>query len=153
MRRILAALLALLCIFAALPAGAAQALYGWTVLDDVPLFARASDRSPVLCTLADVHTPFLITSDADGIWVAVLYEDQHGYLQAADIEEITGVEAARAASTVDFSIGKTVWIPTNGGTKYHRRAGCSNMLEPQKVTMREAKDLGFAPCGRCKPGS
>lgn len=42
-----------------------------------------------------------------------------------------------------------VWIPTNGGKKYHSRSGCSNMKNPQEVTISEAKNRGFTPCGRC----
>lgn len=42
-----------------------------------------------------------------------------------------------------------VWIPTNGGKKYHSRSGCSNMKNPQEVTISEAKSRGFTPCGRC----
>ena len=42
-----------------------------------------------------------------------------------------------------------VWIPTNGGTKYHSKSSCSNMDNPQQVTLSEAQARGFTPCGRC----
>ena len=42
-----------------------------------------------------------------------------------------------------------VWIPTNGGTKYHTHSGCSNMENPEQVTKSEAESLGFTPCKRC----
>lgn len=42
-----------------------------------------------------------------------------------------------------------VWIPTNGGAKYHSRSGCSNMKNPEQVTKSEAINRGFGPCGRC----
>ncbi len=42
-----------------------------------------------------------------------------------------------------------VWIPTDGGTKYHNNADCSNMNNPQRVTEAEAKNRGFTPCQRC----
>lgn len=42
-----------------------------------------------------------------------------------------------------------VWIPTNGGTKYHSRSSCSNMDNPQKVTVSQAESRGFTPCKRC----
>ena len=45
----------------------------------------------------------------------------------------------------------TVWIPTNGGTKYHSNAGCSNMKAPVRVTVREAISRGFGACKRCSP--
>lgn len=41
-----------------------------------------------------------------------------------------------------------VWIP-NSGSKYHSKAGCSNMENPQQVTKSEAESLGFTPCKRC----
>lgn len=42
-----------------------------------------------------------------------------------------------------------VWIPTNGGQKYHTNSGCSNMIDPIQVTKTEAINQGFTPCGRC----
>lgn len=42
-----------------------------------------------------------------------------------------------------------VWIPTHGGTKYHSKSTCSNMDDPEEVTLEEAKAMGFTPCGRC----
>lgn len=42
-----------------------------------------------------------------------------------------------------------VWIPRNGGTKYHTHAGCSNMKDPEQVTQSEAESRGFTPCKRC----
>ena len=42
-----------------------------------------------------------------------------------------------------------VWVPTNGGTKYHTYAGCSNMKNPIQVTLETAAANGFSPCKRC----
>lgn len=42
-----------------------------------------------------------------------------------------------------------VWIPTKGGTKYHKHAGCSNMSDPEHVTQSEAESRGFTPCKKC----
>ena len=42
-----------------------------------------------------------------------------------------------------------VWVPTNGGTKYHSRSTCSNMKNPNQVTKTTAEANGFTPCGRC----
>lgn len=42
-----------------------------------------------------------------------------------------------------------VWIPTNGGTKYHSKSTCSKMIDPKQVTKSEAVSSGFDPCGRC----
>lgn len=42
-----------------------------------------------------------------------------------------------------------VWIPTNGGSKYHIHSTCSNMENPEQVTISEAIAMGFTPCKRC----
>ena len=42
-----------------------------------------------------------------------------------------------------------VWIPTKGGKKYHTSADCSNMIDPDFVSLKKAKQLGFTPCKRC----
>ena len=43
-----------------------------------------------------------------------------------------------------------VWISENG-KRYHDSASCSNMVNPQKVTLEEAVSRGLTPCTRCKP--
>lgn len=43
----------------------------------------------------------------------------------------------------------TVWIPTEGGTKYHSYEGCSGMENPEQVTESEAINRGFERCGKC----
>lgn len=42
-----------------------------------------------------------------------------------------------------------VWISTNGGTKYHSRSSCSNMDNPQQITISQAEARGFTPCKKC----
>lgn len=42
-----------------------------------------------------------------------------------------------------------VWIPTNGGTKYHSNSYCSSMEDPMCVTLDEAIRMGFTACKRC----
>ena len=49
----------------------------------------------------------------------------------------------------DSGSGALVWIPTNGGHKYHSDPGCSNMENPIQVTEEEAINLGFPRCGKC----
>ncbi len=43
----------------------------------------------------------------------------------------------------------TVWIPRNGGKKYHSYSGCSNMKNPKKTTQAKAEKSGFDACARC----
>lgn len=46
-----------------------------------------------------------------------------------------------------------VWVPVNGGDKYHRKASCSNMIDPVQIPRSDAKARNYQPCGRCKPGN
>ena len=45
--------------------------------------------------------------------------------------------------------GNLVWVPVNGGTKYHKNATCSKMKDPIQVTVETAVANGYGPCGRC----
>jgi len=46
---------------------------------------------------------------------------------------------------------RMVWIPTNGGKKYHSNSGCSGMKNPVQVTISEAISRGFDACKKCRP--
>lgn len=45
--------------------------------------------------------------------------------------------------------GGKVWVPTDGGTKYHSKASCSGMYNPKQTTKAEAENAGFSKCGKC----
>lgn len=79
--------------------------------------------------------------DADGIAGAMTLTVLYGG-QALAAQEPTAKPAAKKSSG-------SVWIPTNGGTKYHRSSSCSNMDGPRKVSLEEAKRLGFTACQKC----
>lgn len=51
--------------------------------------------------------------------------------------------------TVPETNGELVWVPTNGGKKYHSRSNCSNMKDPIQVTKETAESNGFTPCAKC----
>lgn len=42
-----------------------------------------------------------------------------------------------------------VWIPTNGGKKYHSKSSCSGMKNPIQVSKQEAEEKGYSPCKKC----
>ena len=42
-----------------------------------------------------------------------------------------------------------VWIPQSG-SKYHSTSSCSNMKNPSQVSEKEAIDMGYEPCKRCR---
>lgn len=63
-----------------------------------------------------------------------------------------GYDAAAGSTSVTASEpadGTMVWIPTNGGRKYHAKDSCSGMIDPVQVTISEAQRQGYEPCGRC----
>lgn len=41
-----------------------------------------------------------------------------------------------------------VWIP-NSGKKYHSKSSCSKMKNPRKVSVEEAKRMGYGACSKC----
>lgn len=43
----------------------------------------------------------------------------------------------------------TVWVSSQGGTKYHSKSSCSGMKNPKEITEDEAEELGYSPCKRC----
>lgn len=47
------------------------------------------------------------------------------------------------------SEGNLVWVPTNGGKKYHTKSSCSQMIDPIQVSLETAEENGYTPCGRC----
>ena len=64
-------------------------------------------------------------------------------------QKTTTAKVTEATRGQDGGGQKMVWIPTNGGTKYHRKSTCSSMIDPEYVTLDEAIRLGFTACGRC----
>lgn len=54
-----------------------------------------------------------------------------------------------AASSSGPKKSQQVWIPTNGGTKYHSRSSCSGMKDPIQVDLADAEAQGFTPCKKC----
>lgn len=73
---------------------------------------------------------------------------------AAGAQQQQSAADAQASASVtvpdaEESEGNLVWVPVHGGTKYHRRSGCSNMEDPMQVTVETALANGYTPCKRC----
>ena len=47
------------------------------------------------------------------------------------------------------SLTDTVYVPTDGGKKRHTRPTCSGMLDPRKLSIRNAEVAGFDACKKC----
>ena len=61
-----------------------------------------------------------------------------------DTEATTAIAPAPETSADVY-----VWIPTNGGTKYHSNPNCSGMKNPEQVTLNTAIGRGFTACKKC----
>lgn len=55
------------------------------------------------------------------------------------------------AAEEDFA--DMVWQSVHGGSKYHAKPGCSSMDVARLVTREAAAEMGYEPCGRCRPDS
>lgn len=44
---------------------------------------------------------------------------------------------------------RLVWIPVNGGEKYHNNNECSNMIDPIQVSVETAIAEGYTACKKC----
>lgn len=98
------------------------------------------------------------SSEADSVPVA---SSEAASAPASSVEQAASSEAAALVPVAPSSQAVSeppaesetqtvmVWIPTHGGTKYHSKASCSGMDDPERVTLEEAQALGFTPCGRC----
>jgi len=54
------------------------------------------------------------------------------------------LDAADPLSRGDYN-----WIPTDGGKKRHIKPDCGNILDPRKVSVRNAEALGYTNCKKC----
>lgn len=63
---------------------------------------------------------------------------------------LMGISAFYDASSQLDDSELMVWIPKSG-SKYHSSSTCSNMKNPQEVTLSQAISRGYDPCKRCKP--
>lgn len=68
---------------------------------------------------------------------------------AAETESIETTIPEVAENKVTEPTEEMVWIPTNGGGKYHSRSSCSGMKNPKEVPISQAIARGFTPCKRC----
>ncbi|MDY2698322.1 MAG: hypothetical protein ACI4E5_07620 [Suilimivivens sp.] len=61
----------------------------------------------------------------------------------------TNTKASVGSSVNSGSSDILVWVPTNGGVKYHIKSSCSNMKNPRQVSVETAIADGFTPCKKC----
>lgn len=61
----------------------------------------------------------------------------------------TSTSSGTTVSGYDGTEENLVWIPTNGGRKYHTNPNCSNMIDPVQVTESTAISRGYTKCKKC----
>ena len=66
----------------------------------------------------------------------------------ADTTPATEPTGTLATSTDDEDLETMVWIPQQG-KRYHNNPACSDMIDPQQVSLFSAKEGGYTPCKRC----
>lgn len=47
-----------------------------------------------------------------------------------------------------FVDSEMVWI-TAKGKRYHSNSSCSNMIDPEEISLSDAEDMGYTPCQKC----
>lgn len=129
---------------------------------DVPILQKGDTGEAVRTMQAKLIELGYLTGSADGQYGSGTrsavkdFQKQNGLTDDGvagpkTIEMLFSASAqAKAEPSVQTEKNETyVWIPTNGGNKYHSYSGCSNMDAPQRVTETEAKGMGYTPCQRC----
>ena len=83
-----------------------------------------------------------------------LHETDNLYPSSGSSSSSGGSSSSNNGSSVTIpshseTEGNLVWVPTNGGTKYHSRSSCSQMIDPIQVSIKTAIANGYTACGRC----
>lgn len=102
------------------------------------LYSKFYDESSAVFPIEDTKPQTTSSSSSSGGW--------HWLDEPVDNSSSTGSSSGSSTRSE-----KTVWIPTNGGERYHSKSSCSQMVNPIQVTVSEAIAMGYKPCGRCRP--
>lgn len=128
--------------------GSVYALVGLCVL----LLASCGKNSPEVLP-SETTTPTTVATQP-----ATEYVEPTTETSVPVIETTAATEATTQPSILETTATpvqqtepteEMVWIPTGGGTKYHRHSGCSQMNNPDQVPISTAISRGFTPCKRC----
>ena len=134
---------------------------GWTIWSwstQKPVEDAASSVSSSVAASSEAASSEGAASEADSAPAA---SSEAASAPASSVEQAASSEAAAVVPAAPSSQAASeppaeseaqavmVWIPTHGGTKYHSKATCSGMDDPEQVTLEEAQARGFTPCGRC----
>lgn len=131
--------------------------YGQTAAADLNLMALPNHNAACIAVIEQEGTPLRIagrvTVSSGQTWYYVFCGDTDGYIRDHHIMDITLAEYENLLKTLETQRAadflQMVWIPTNGGAKYHNASTCSGMRDPAHVTLEAATSQGFTPCKRC----
>lgn len=86
----------------------------------------------------------------EGDWAYGTVGSLTGYVASTYLSETEPVVANENAPQAqnDAEVETIVYI-SGSGKRYHRNASCSNMSNPQAVTISEAENMGLTPCKKC----
>lgn len=76
------------------------------------------------------------------------YKKVNGKTYYGGFSDVVSITVTEQAAITD-SASRSVWIPTNGGKKYHSNPSCSNMIDPIQVSIERAVAEGFTACKKC----
>ena len=72
------------------------------------------------------------------------YEQQSDTVTDGKLENVTA-EIVKTENEEDYM----VWVPTNGGNKYHSKPSCSKMKNPKQISLKQAEKNGYSACRKC----
>lgn len=95
--------------------------------------------------VATVNSKGKVTGKKAGTTTIILYM-KSGVKASCKVKVRNKTESSSKSKATSSS--GYVWIPRTG-EKYHKSSGCSNMKNPSKVSLSEAKRLGYTACKKC----
>lgn len=138
---------------------------GYIDADSLNLRAKPNKKSKIIDEYERGQTVLIIGKDGD--WYKVEVDGNTGYMLKKYISVGDGATRSNKTTRTEKpekthkptktekpekttrSSSGMVWIPAKGGKKYHSNSSCSNMNQPQEVTLDEAESRGFTACKKC----
>ena len=77
-------------------------------------------------------------------YTTTAWETEETKKETQQVQSITPIQAQNQ----EESKTQMVWIPKTG-KKYHASASCSGMKDPSRVTITQAKNMGYTACKKC----
>lgn len=87
----------------------------------------------------------VIILDTSEKWAEIRHDKSPAYVSTAYLSSYQ--EAVTTIPKTEDE-GPMVWI-SYSGNKYHSKSSCSGMKGAQKVTLKEAQQMGKTPCSKC----